>query len=107
MKALLIINVKDLKANPFSVSGSRVGIPMRHVSEAGIVIIKTETHFRCIKNRWITPVNDEKIPLSLLKDYISKHREQLVEAYISQMEAIIRAQDPNEIVSEMIMAGTG
>lgn len=78
MKKLLIIKVPDLEREgvPGINFKSTMGItmPMNAILNAGLVILKSPTHFRCVKNRWSADEN-EKIPNSLLKAYILLHKE--------------------------------
>lgn len=43
--------------------------------QAYIVIAKTRTHFRCIKNRFDIADADEKIPIFLLTPYLMRYKD--------------------------------
>jgi hypothetical protein len=76
MKRILIINTNHLSTYaPVLSSAYRYafGPPtFTAVAEANLVILKTPTHFCCIKNRWIKEDVTEKIPNFLLVDYLKK-----------------------------------
>ena len=101
MKALLIVTVPTLEGNPFTTSGMKVGLPCRSLHEASIVIIKTDKYFRCIKNRWATPDNDEKIPIGLLFNYIWSFKNQLVDIYMAEIELDVQ-EEVKKIIEEQL-----
>ena len=73
MKKLLIISVPELEGKGISYSQIGCSMPHRAIMEANMVIIKSPTHFRCVKNRWSANGDDEKIPNFLLKTYLMKY----------------------------------
>ena len=66
MKPILIISVRDLRNS----CGVECPVSMNSIHKASLVIVKTRTHFRCIKNRWSETCEDEKVPIYLLNQYI-------------------------------------
>ena len=93
MKRLLIIDVMKLKADfpePFPRYCNVLGrsVSMRDIYQANMVIYRTKTHFRCMKNRWAEqPKDDERIPNFLLKSYVLNFSEyftsqELIEALL-------------------------
>jgi len=88
MKRLLIINVPELEGKGISYP-SKIGVsmPQRAIMEANMVILKSPTHFRCVKNRWAVDGDDDKIPNFLLKTYLLKYAdnfttEELIESLL-------------------------
>lgn len=81
MKRIVIVDVSSLsldnkfkrldfyKLNPNSYTSDRI------LFDSNLLIVKSPTHFRCIKNRWDETADDEKIPNSLLKAYIMQYKE--------------------------------
>ena len=86
MKKLLVIKVPTIENKGYPAMLG-LTLPLRSVHEANMVIIKSPTHFRCIKNRWEETTNDEKIPNYLLKDFLLKYKDQftpkeLIESFL-------------------------
>jgi hypothetical protein len=73
MKRLLIIKVPDFCGNRYDRPSIGLTMPTRAIAEANMVILKTPTHFRCVKNRWDADGDDEKIPNFLLKTFLMKY----------------------------------
>jgi hypothetical protein len=71
MKKLLIIDCLRLDASPFEIHGVR----SQDLCQANLVILRTSTHFRCVKNRFDYSSNDEKIPNRLLEAYLLNYVE--------------------------------
>jgi hypothetical protein len=72
MKSLLILKRSELPhpLAPFAY----LECPMQEIANADMVIVKTPTHFRCLKHRYIYDgAPDEKIPNRFLKQYLMEH----------------------------------
>jgi hypothetical protein len=84
MKRILIISVESLDVNLMELTGGPDYL-YRPIFMANLVFVKTKTHFRCVKNRWDdVSAPDEKIPNSLLAEYILTYegfftKEELIE----------------------------
>ena len=78
MKKLLILKVPEIEKDfvPGVHRSSQIGVttPTYAMMRANMVILKSPTHFRCIKNRWAADEN-EKIPNSLFKSYLLLFKE--------------------------------
>jgi hypothetical protein len=75
MKRILIVPVKSLDASLMELT-SGPHYPYRAICMASIVIVKTTTHFRCLKNRWDDPSSpDAKIPNNLMKSYLLLYKD--------------------------------
>ena len=74
MKEILIVKVSKLEDNyNFIGSFGSYGINQKELYKAYLVIVKTRSHFRCIKNYWDPTCEDEKIPIDLLSPYLQRY----------------------------------
>jgi hypothetical protein len=80
MSKILIYPVDDLDASIFDVPK----IQFRRICEAALVVLKTPTHFRVVKNRFDDSTDDEKIPNFLFIDYILRYKDRLSDEDIAE-----------------------
>ena len=73
MKKLLILNVNHI--NDATNTLRSYNVRSEQLFQANIVIAKTPTHFRCIKNRFDISEEDEKIPIFLLTPYLMRYKD--------------------------------
>ncbi len=95
MSPILVINVETLPSprdnhTVWNISRSAGGL--RAMYMANLVFLKTESHFRCIKNRWDYNDNDEKIPNFMLGAYINRYAK-----YFSKKDLITAIIKNNEV----------
>lgn len=68
---ILIHYVSDIT----DIHSPRNTYPYRAMMYASIAFLVDNKHFRCVKNRWDEPSEQECVPKSLLKAYIMQYEE--------------------------------
>lgn len=70
-KKILVIPVTNLRTSWFNVRG----VKAPDVQMASLVILKTKTHFKAVKNRWDDARPGDRIPNFLFLNFLLKYSE--------------------------------